>query len=133
MWIRIHKSPEYGSNTDPDPQHCAVFLHNICNATNALYSVYFPRSQCVYSMYFALRYVNVTVCRSVYSAQLHETQQGGSRLGYKQARLGYFDMLNKLRHLQHSSCKFFERYRNIFKRDTGIKMNRFRTYATDRP
>ena len=22
MWIRIHKSSEYGSNTDPDPQHC---------------------------------------------------------------------------------------------------------------
>ena len=21
VWIRIHKAPEYGSNTDPDPQH----------------------------------------------------------------------------------------------------------------
>ena len=85
-----------------------------------------------YVFCFAVCECTVTVCRSVYSAQLHETPQGGggSRLGYKQARLGYFDMLNKLRHLQHSSCKFFERYQNIFKRDTGIKMNRFRTYCT---
>ena len=21
VWIRIHKAPEYGSNTDPNPQH----------------------------------------------------------------------------------------------------------------
>ena len=32
IWIRIHKAPEYGSNTDPDPvpdpQHC--FLRNKC-------------------------------------------------------------------------------------------------------
>ena len=23
LWIRIHKAPEYGSNMDPDPQHCS--------------------------------------------------------------------------------------------------------------
>ena len=22
VWIRIHKAPEFGSSTDPDPQHC---------------------------------------------------------------------------------------------------------------
>ena len=24
VWIRIHKGPDYGSNLDPDPQHCLL-------------------------------------------------------------------------------------------------------------
>ena len=30
MWIRIHKEPEYGSNLDPDPQHCIILWLGSC-------------------------------------------------------------------------------------------------------
>ena len=41
VWIRIHKAPEYNSNTDPDLQHCikwvvmqknvsTIILRNVC-------------------------------------------------------------------------------------------------------
>ena len=30
MWIRIHKDPEYGSNLDPDPQHCIILWLRSC-------------------------------------------------------------------------------------------------------
>ena len=32
MWIRIPKAPEYGSNTDPDPQHWSQL---VCEASVA--------------------------------------------------------------------------------------------------
>ena len=34
VWIRIHKAPEYGSNTDPDPQHWKL-VYCSCNKRTA--------------------------------------------------------------------------------------------------
>ena len=117
--IRIHNTALY-----------FFIIYMSCNKRVPHFTLYFfpIANVCtLYSMYFALRYVNVTVYAEVYIVPsfMKPHKGGGSRLGYKQARLGYFDMLNKLRHLQHSSCKFFERYRNIFKQDTGIKDETF--------
>ena len=37
IWIRIHEAPEYGSNTDPDPQHCFL-LRKIEAKTGIVYT-----------------------------------------------------------------------------------------------
>ena len=39
VWIRIHKSPEYGSNTDPDPQHWFKLKYGfLTKSFNALFT-----------------------------------------------------------------------------------------------
>ena len=93
VWIRIHKASEYGSNTDPDPQHWFIYskrnLKNITSYTEfsaRKWSIYcfhkeniFCRSTC--GLRAKLSHTNSFLCLWTLSSQLFRlTQQNSSFL-----------------------------------------------------